>query len=96
MPVTSELLDAGPAREHLASPSPPAGPIPSPVPGPARTIDRLRVPPLTDRLTGWLVTGLITAIAFVIRLVDLGTPNKLVFDETYYAKDAYSLLRYGY
>ena len=35
-------------------------------------------------------------MAFVIRLVNLGYPNKLVFDETYYAKDAYSLLQHGY
>ncbi|HET9650483.1 MAG TPA: phospholipid carrier-dependent glycosyltransferase [Microlunatus sp.] len=51
---------------------------------------------MTDRLTGWLVTLGITAIAFAIRLVGLANPNKLVFDETYYAKDAYSLLRFGY
>ena len=30
------------------------------------------------------------------RFVNLGYPNKLVFDETYYAKDAYSLLKFGY
>ena len=29
-------------------------------------------------------------------MVNLGYPNKLVFDETYYAKDAYSLLKFGY
>ena len=50
----------------------------------------------TDRLTGWLLTLLITAIAFVIRFVNLGRPSNLVFDETYYAKDAYSLLKFGY
>jgi dolichyl-phosphate-mannose--protein O-mannosyl transferase len=49
-----------------------------------------------DRITGWVVTLLITATAFGIRLVNLGYPNKLVFDETYYAKDAYSLLKFGY
>jgi dolichyl-phosphate-mannose--protein O-mannosyl transferase len=49
-----------------------------------------------DRLTGWVVTLLITAIAFVIRFVHLGRPKNLVFDETYYAKDAYSLLKFGY
>jgi len=49
-----------------------------------------------DRITGWLVAGLITSIAFAVRLVNLGYPNKLVFDETYYAKDAYSLLKFGY
>ncbi|WP_375423542.1 dolichyl-phosphate-mannose--protein mannosyltransferase [uncultured Friedmanniella sp.] len=50
----------------------------------------------TDRVTAWLVTLLIGALAFVIRVVRLGYPNKLVFDETYYAKDAYSLLKHGY
>ncbi|HET9872322.1 MAG TPA: phospholipid carrier-dependent glycosyltransferase [Propionibacteriaceae bacterium] len=50
----------------------------------------------TDRLSGWLFTLVITITAFLIRLVNLGYPNKLVFDETYYAKDAYSLLRHGY
>ena len=60
------------------------------------TIERLRVPMPTDRLpAGWYAV-VITAIAFVIRVVNLGYPNKLVFDETYYAKDAYSLLRFGY
>jgi dolichyl-phosphate-mannose-protein mannosyltransferase len=63
---------------------------------PATTIERLRVPMPTDRLAGWLVAVVITAIAFAIRIVNLGYPNKLVFDETYYAKDAYSLLRFGY
>ena len=38
-----------------------------------------------DRITGWVVTCAITATAFAIRLVNLGYPNKLVFDETYYA-----------
>jgi dolichyl-phosphate-mannose--protein O-mannosyl transferase len=50
----------------------------------------------TDRLNGWIVTLIIGAIAFVIRYVNLGYPNKLVFDETYYAKDAYALLKFGY
>ena len=50
----------------------------------------------TDRINGWIVTLIIGAIAFVIRFVNLGYPNKLVFDETYYAKDAYSLLKFGY
>ena len=49
-----------------------------------------------DRIVGWLVAIVITCIAFGIRLVNLGYPNKLIFDETYYAKDAYSLLKFGY
>ncbi len=63
---------------------------------PESTIDRLRGSQPADRLTGWAVTLVVSAIAFVIRFVNLGSPNKLVFDETYYAKDAYSLLRFGY
>jgi dolichyl-phosphate-mannose--protein O-mannosyl transferase len=65
-------------------------------PSPPSTIERLRVAMPTDRVNGWIVTLIIGAIAFVIRFVNLGYPNKLVFDETYYAKDAYSLLKFGY
>ncbi|MCC3277207.1 phospholipid carrier-dependent glycosyltransferase [Arthrobacter sp. zg-Y20] len=32
----------------------------------------------------------------VLRFVRLGEPGSLVFDETYYVKDAYSLLQFGY
>ena len=63
---------------------------------PPTTIERLRAEMPNDRLNGWIVTVIIGAIAFVIRVVNLGYPNKLVFDETYYAKDAYSLLKFGY
>jgi dolichyl-phosphate-mannose--protein O-mannosyl transferase len=80
--------------------SPPEVTAPTPdelaAPRSASTVERLAVPRMTDRLTGWICSLLVTAIAFVIRFVHLGTPNKLVFDETYYAKDAYSLLKFGY
>ncbi len=64
-----------------------------------------RLPPLKDRLHppmprdfdgGWLATIGITLFAGIIRFWHLGTPHKFVFDETYYAKDAFSLLQYGY
>ena len=80
--------------EDVASPEGADAP-PAPPPPPT-TLERLRVPPLTDRLAGWLVTLAVTAIAFVLRVAHLGRPNALIFDETYYAKDAYSLLRFGY
>lgn len=80
--------------EDVASPE--GADAPPPPPRPPSTLERLRVPPLTDRLTGWLVTLAVTAIAFALRVVHLGRPNALIFDETYYAKDAYSLLRFGY
>ncbi|MDR1151002.1 MAG: glycosyltransferase family 39 protein [Bifidobacteriaceae bacterium] len=44
----------------------------------------------------WGVPLIITALAAVMRLVHLGFPHKLVFDETYYVKGGYSLLRFGY
>ncbi|MFW6597353.1 dolichyl-phosphate-mannose--protein mannosyltransferase [Propionibacteriaceae bacterium Y2011] len=50
----------------------------------------------TDRLWGWIVAVGLALIAFGIRFVNLAVPNKLVFDETYYPKDAWSMLRYGY
>ncbi|MGJ9411369.1 dolichyl-phosphate-mannose--protein mannosyltransferase [Aeromicrobium sp. CF4.19] len=48
------------------------------------------------RLVGWLATLAIAALALVLRLWNLAHPRRLVFDETYYAKDAYSLLQHGY
>ena len=44
----------------------------------------------------WWVTLALAAIAFALRFQNLGKPHAFVFDETYYAKDAWSLLKYGY
>ncbi|MEJ5946884.1 phospholipid carrier-dependent glycosyltransferase [Pseudokineococcus basanitobsidens] len=49
-----------------------------------------------DGLRGWLGPLLVTALAGVVRLWELGRPHQLVFDETYYVKQAYSLLLSGY
>jgi dolichyl-phosphate-mannose--protein O-mannosyl transferase len=38
----------------------------------------------------------VALLAFVLRVWDVAQPNRLMFDETYYAKDAWSLLRLGY
>lgn len=62
---------------------------------PPSTVDQLRVGMPADRLGGWVLTIGITVIAFALRVVHLGRPNRLVFDETYYAKDAYSLITNG-
>lgn len=59
-------------------------------------VDRLRPDLPRDGWIGWAVAGGITLLAFVLRVVGIGYPNKLVFDETYYAKDAWSLWNYGY
>ncbi|PSL04634.1 dolichyl-phosphate-mannose-protein mannosyltransferase [Haloactinopolyspora alba] len=57
---------------------------------------RLNRPMPTDRVWGWIGPLLVGAVAAVLRLVDLGRPHKIIFDETYYAKDALSQLKFGY
>ncbi len=65
-----------------------------PVPGArARLVPALRN---DDRFAGWAVTLGVTMLAGFLRLWHLGRPNQLMFDETYYAKDAWSLLHHGY
>lgn len=43
---------------------------------------------LRDGLLSWLITIGISLFAFVLRIWDLGRPHRIMFDETYYAKDA--------
>ena len=50
----------------------------------------------SDRFTGWAATLAVTLVAGFLRLWKLGTPQEFLFDETYYAKDAWSLIRHGY
>ena len=38
----------------------------------------------------------VALLAFVLRVWDVARPNRLMFDETYYAKDAWSMLQHGY
>lgn len=45
---------------------------------------------------GWVAPLLVLVLAGLMRFVNLANPNAIVFDETYYAKDAYSLLHFGY
>ncbi len=47
-------------------------------------------------LAGWLVTLGVTLLAGFLRFWHLGRPPELAFDETYYAKDAWSLWQHGY
>lgn len=46
-------------------------------------------------LRGWLGPLAVTVLAGVLRFVDLGRPHAVIFDETYYVKDALALLRFG-
>ncbi|WP_292857345.1 phospholipid carrier-dependent glycosyltransferase [Microbacterium sp.] len=59
---------------------------------------RLRVAadPRLARLYGWLAPLLVTLLAGILRFWNLGHPHSLVFDETYYVKDAWSQWNLGY
>ncbi|WP_136055621.1 phospholipid carrier-dependent glycosyltransferase [Microbacterium sp. K24] len=58
--------------------------------------DRLLQSPDWGRAIHWLAPLIVTAVAAVLRLVNLGHPHQLAFDETYYVKDAWSLWTLGY
>ncbi len=51
---------------------------------------------LHDRRWGWAGALAVTLLAAVLRAWDLGRPHALVFDETYYVKDAWTLGRLGF
>ncbi len=68
-----------------------------PVPS-ARQRARARISGLarSDRLLGWLAPLAVTFLALGLHLYHLDSPDRFAFDETYYAKDAWSLLQNGY
>ncbi len=56
-------------------------------------------PDAARRLTRWMGWGgplLVALFAGVLRFWHLGSPRAVIFDETYYAKDAWALLHLGY
>ena len=67
---------------------------------PAEASSTLPVGGWTQRLStptaGWIATTIATLVAALIRLPGLGNVRTLIFDETYYVKDAWSLLTLGY
>jgi dolichyl-phosphate-mannose-protein mannosyltransferase len=56
---------------------------------------RLMSPMPDDRRWGWIGPLLVTAFAAFTRFNRLSIPHAVVFDETYYAKDAWSILLHG-
>ncbi|WP_375388675.1 dolichyl-phosphate-mannose--protein mannosyltransferase [uncultured Amnibacterium sp.] len=64
------------------------------------SLERRRATPpgLFDRLSEWARYGpfAVLLVAAVARLAGLGYPRKLIFDETYYVKDAWTLWHLGY
>jgi len=61
------------------------------MPGPTLTtkLDR-------PQLVEWAGTALVVALAAVLRFWNLGRISTLIFDETYYVKDAYTLWQLGF
>ena len=59
-------------------------------------LDALTVAYIRAPRWGWVAPTLIVLLAGVLRFYNLAHPNAIVFDETYYAKDAYSYVHYGY
>lgn len=57
---------------------------------------RLTAGPLGRAAWTWGAPLAVTALAATLRLVGLAHPHELVFDETYYVKDAWTLLHLGY
>jgi len=57
---------------------------------------RLMSTPGRQRLWRWGGPIAVTLLAAVLRLVDLAHPNSLVFDETFYVKDAWTTWNLGY
>ena len=89
-----------PAGEPGSGPTP-AETAPADGVAPAETVltrmqRRLGAEPFRPGIWGWILPGLITVFAGILRLRDLAHPHLLIFDETYYAKDAYALLIAGY
>ena len=74
--------------------------------GLSRTASGRVVPPAAERwrrrteqedpFIGWTASISVFLLALFLRLWKLGTPHRFAFDETYYAKDAWSLLHFGY
>lgn len=102
-PASSQAGTAAPASSQAGTTAPASSStlLESPQP---RTREQLRaVLGLPSRLpsrvvtrNGWIATVVTTLIAAFTRLWNLGSPHEIMFDETYYVKDAYSIWHLGY
>ncbi|MGQ5260463.1 dolichyl-phosphate-mannose--protein mannosyltransferase [Micromonospora sp. ZYX-F-536] len=90
-PAKTVEVTAGEHRpdEEAAVPSTGRGGVPG--------VLRRRFATVDSRLdrSSWLATAVVVAIAAILRFVGLSSPKGKIFDETYYAKDAYGLISRG-
>ncbi|WP_306211280.1 dolichyl-phosphate-mannose--protein mannosyltransferase [Actinoplanes sp. RD1] len=89
------------ATAETDTPGPPADESPDPaaatgVRGVPEAVRR-RLATLDNWLNpySWLVTGVVVAIAAVLRLVGITHPKGYIFDEVYYPTDAWDMLQHG-
>lgn len=47
------------------------------------------------RATSWILTMLVAVLGGLLRFIRLGSPRAIVFDETYYVKDAWTMMLTG-
>ncbi|HWU22703.1 MAG TPA: phospholipid carrier-dependent glycosyltransferase [Nocardioides sp.] len=80
-------------QDPTAEPAPGLSSVP---PAHVRAINPILRATRQQRLVGWLAPIGVALVAFGLRLWHLGTPRLFAFDETYYAKDAWSLINNGY
>ncbi len=93
--AASDDLEPGVERDADVTPRP----SPSPSRADRRLDDwwgRLLATPRRRALWYWGGPILVTLVAAVLRFWNLGHPQSIVFDETYYVKDAWTLLQNGY
>ena len=95
-PASSQGDQAASSQAGAAAPA-----LESPQP---RTREQLRavlglpscLPSRVVTRNGWIATVVTTLIAAFTRLWNLGSPHEIMFDETYYVKDASSIWHLGY
>src|SRR5690606_35188316 len=85
-----EVVDATDADGYM--------PYPEPEEPRGSALDRwwCALQPRTRTLARWGSFAGVVAIAAVTRLWNLGSPGQLVFDESFYVKDAWTLWNLGY
>ncbi|WP_307848555.1 dolichyl-phosphate-mannose--protein mannosyltransferase [Microbispora oryzae] len=77
---------------HQAFEQPETGPEETPPP----SLRERLVPSMpSDAQWGWLGPIFVAVFGAVLRFMHLGRPHDVVFDETYYAKDAFATIKYG-
>ena len=90
-PPTSRQRESGSGTGRLAA----SHTLPAVVETEGQLRRRLLGEPPGQRLLGWLGPLIAAAVGGVLRFWQLGDPHQLVFDETYYVKQGWSMILFG-